>query len=59
MPCNALSFGARFETYAVDQLGPPYEQEIEGGPYDQSNLLRPGQRCLDAGDADGAAVACP
>ena len=59
MPCNALSFGARFETYAVDQLGPPYEQEIEGGPYDQRNLLRPGQRCLDAGDADGAAVACP
>ena len=59
MPCNALSFGARFETYAVDQLGPPYEQEIEGGPYDQRDLLRPGQRCLDAGDADGAAVACP
>lgn len=55
LPCDALSFSARFETYRVDQLGPVFEQTAE--VYASAGLLAPPERCKDV-DIDGGSR-CP
>jgi hypothetical protein len=45
LPCNALSFGARFETYAVDRLG-PFRGRTDDEYRSEPERLPPGQRCL-------------
>jgi hypothetical protein len=58
LPCDAVSGGVRFDTYALDNLGPPpYDQE-DAGVYEDAGLLRPAERCLDADDRDSA-ITCP
>lgn len=55
LPCDALSFGAHFETYQVDQLGPTFEQTDD--IYRSAGLLPPAERCADV-DLDGGSR-CP
>jgi hypothetical protein len=51
LPCDALSFGARFETYSVDDLG-PFRERSDDEYRDDAGRLPPAERCPDAGDVD-------
>jgi hypothetical protein len=53
-PCNAMSFGAGFEAYAVTANGPSKEQSPDY--YANAGLLFPKDRCLGDADDDGGIV---
>lgn len=55
-PCDAISIGARFHTYRVEQLGPLFEQSES--LYASAGLLVPEARCVDV-DVDAGSRCAP